>query len=65
MPRVIFDLPADVQMAIRLRAIKSGQTTGGVIAEAVALTIPQELEEALAIKKEPNDQAHMSDQARR
>jgi len=44
--RMIFDLPKYVQMAIRLRAIKSGIRTGEVISEAVRLTFPDEVAEA-------------------
>jgi len=43
---MIFDLPKYVQMAIRLRAIKSDIRTGEVISEAVRLTFPDEVKEA-------------------
>lgn len=35
MPRMIFDVTPEVQMAIRLRAIKAGVTTGEVVTEAI------------------------------
>lgn len=43
---MIVELPPEVQMAIRLRAVKAGMTTGEVVAEAVRLTFPADVEEA-------------------
>jgi hypothetical protein len=44
--RMIFELPTEVQMAIRLRAVKSDVTTGEVVCEAVKNTFRQDLEDA-------------------
>jgi hypothetical protein len=44
--RMIFDLPREIQMAIRLQAIKSGRTTGQVVEEAVRQAFPEEWREA-------------------
>ena len=44
--RMIFDLPADVQMAIKLRAVKNGWTTGRVVEEAIRQVFPAEVREA-------------------
>lgn len=46
--RMIVDLPSEVQMAIKLRAVKSNTTTGAVVAEAVQHTFTKDLEEARA-----------------
>jgi hypothetical protein len=43
---MIVDVPSDVQMAIKLRAIKGGMTTGAVVCEAVQKVFATELEEA-------------------
>jgi len=44
--RMIFDVPREVQMAIRLRAVKAGMTTGDVVAAAIAQAFPDEVREA-------------------
>lgn len=44
--RMIVDLPADYQMAIRLRAVKSRCTTGEVVEDAVRIAFPVEVKEA-------------------
>lgn len=44
--RMIFDLPAETQMAIRLRAVKNQGTTTGVIVRAMEIAFPQDVEEA-------------------
>ena len=44
--RMILDLPPDVQMAIRLRAVKDGCTTGEVVERAVRQTYPVDVREA-------------------
>jgi hypothetical protein len=46
--RMIVDLPSEVQMAIRLRAVKSATTTGAVVCEAVQLAFAKDIEEARA-----------------
>jgi hypothetical protein len=46
--RMIVDLPSEVQLAIRLRAVKSGTTTGNVVCEAVQSTFANDVEEARA-----------------
>lgn len=44
--RMIFDLPDDVQMAIRLLAVKHGITTADVVMRMVGTTMAAELSEA-------------------
>jgi hypothetical protein len=44
--RMIFDLPSDVQMAIKIKAVKSSMTTGEVVAEAIKEMYGVYLEEA-------------------
>jgi hypothetical protein len=46
--RMIVDLPSEVQMAIRLRAVKSNTTTGAVVCEAVHQAFAKDIEEARA-----------------
>lgn len=46
MKRMIVELPREVQMAIRLRAVKSGMTTGEVVSEAIQRTFPEELKQS-------------------
>jgi len=43
---MIVDIPSEVQMAIRLRAVKSGVTTGDVVTQAVQQAFCKDLEEA-------------------
>ena len=43
---MILDLPKDVQMAIRLRAVKDGCTTGEVVERAVRQTYLNDVREA-------------------
>jgi hypothetical protein len=49
--RMIVDLPADIQMAIRLRAVKTGKTTGEVVAEAICSLFAEDVAEALRVIK--------------
>ncbi len=44
--RMIVDLPTDVQMAIRVRAVKNGETNGDTVCRAVQATFPEEYREA-------------------
>lgn len=44
--RMIFDLPPDVQLAIKLRALKDGMTTGEAVAQAIKTAYRDELAEA-------------------
>lgn len=53
--RMIFEMPAAFQMAIRLQAIKSGRTTGEVVEAAVRKALPTEMEEAQRYLKERVD----------
>ena len=50
--RMIVDLPYEVQMAIRLRAVKSATTTGDVVCEAVQQVFAKDIEEARAALSE-------------
>jgi len=50
--RMIVDVPSDVQMAIRLRAVKSQTTTGAVVCEAVQQVFGKELQEAKTVLAE-------------
>jgi hypothetical protein len=55
--RMIFDLPSDVQMAIKIKAVKSSMTTGEVVCEAVMKVFQGYLEEAkvaLSEQKKPS-----------
>lgn len=55
-PRMILDLPPEVQMAIKLRAVKDDCTTGTVVAAAIAQVFPADLAEArnvLATRRQP------------
>ncbi len=47
--RMIVDLPSEVQLAIRLRAVKSSTTTGAVVCEAVHRAFARDVEEAKAL----------------
>jgi hypothetical protein len=44
--RMAVDLPPEVQMAIRLCAIKRGITTGDVVAEAIEACFSEDMAEA-------------------
>jgi hypothetical protein len=46
--RMIVDLPSEVQMAIRLRAVKSNMTTGAVVCLAVQQAFGNDVQEAKA-----------------
>jgi hypothetical protein len=46
--RMIVDLPAEVQMAIKLRAVKGDMTTGAVVSEAVKQVFGRDIDEAKA-----------------
>jgi hypothetical protein len=52
---MIVDVPSDIQMAIRLRAVKSQTTTGAVICEAVEQIFGRELQEAKAVLAEKHN----------
>lgn len=47
--RMILDLPDDVQMAIRLRAVKDRKTTGEVVEEAMRRAFPDDVEVATSV----------------
>jgi hypothetical protein len=44
--RMIFDVSPEVQMAIKLAAVKRGCTTGEVVTEAIRKTFPLDLNQA-------------------
>lgn len=44
--RMIVDLPAEAQMAIKLRAVKSNSTTGQVVYEMVQKVLGKDLQDA-------------------
>lgn len=44
--RMILELTVDVQMAIKLRAVKTGKTTGEVVTEAVQSMYSQDVKDA-------------------
>jgi hypothetical protein len=44
--RMIVDVPNDVQMAIRLAAVKTGATTGDIVTQAVKQAFRDDLREA-------------------
>lgn len=44
--RMIFDLPPEVRMAIKLVAVKHKTTTGAVVAEAIHRAYPEDVEQA-------------------
>ena len=46
--RMIVDIPSEVQLAIKLRAVKSNTTTGAVVCEAVNHAFAKDVEEAKA-----------------
>ena len=46
--RMIIDLPSEVQMAIKIKAVKSNTTTGAVVSEAMHQTFASFIEEARA-----------------
>lgn len=46
--RMIFDLPAYMQMAIRLRAIKNQEATSDTLCKAMEAAFPKDVEEAKA-----------------
>lgn len=46
MPRMFFDVTPEIQMAIRLRAIKAGMTTGEVVTEAITIVFNEDILEA-------------------
>lgn len=48
--RMIVDVPVEVQMAIKLRAIKSQITMGEVVEQAIKHTYPDDLKEAKRIQ---------------
>ena len=47
--RMIFDLPSDVQLALRLAAVKRMLTTAGVLQQLVSTALPDELKQARTI----------------
>lgn len=50
--RMIFELPSEVQMAIKIKAVKSSMTTGEVVCEAVTQVFGSYVEEAKAALSE-------------
>ena len=48
--RMILELSQVDQLAIRLRALKSGKTTTQVVAEAVEVTFPEDVKEARSVR---------------
>lgn len=50
--RMILDLPREVQMAIKLRAIKDRCTTGAIVEWCVRDCFPKEVEEARQVLEE-------------
>lgn len=52
---MIVDVPIEVQMAIRLRAVKAGISTGEVVAIAIRERFPHDLQEAYNTMKEQRD----------
>ncbi len=50
--RMIVDLPLEIQMAIKLRSVKNGVTTGAVVMEAVEKMFPADVIEAKAALKD-------------
>lgn len=50
MPRFIFDVTPEVQMAIRLAALKRGITTGEVVAAAVEANYPDDVAAARTVR---------------
>jgi hypothetical protein len=55
--RMIFDLPSDVQMAIRLRAVKNAMTTGDVVSEAIQQAFGDDLTEARTVLADQRQEA--------
>lgn len=53
--RMILDIPPEVQMAIKLRAVKNGWTTGEVVAEAMWHRFTSDMEDAAQIARENAD----------
>jgi hypothetical protein len=47
-PRMMMELPREIQMAIKIRAAKDETTTGAVVVEAMRQVFAQEVEEAKA-----------------
>ena len=51
--RMIVDVPPEIQMAIKLRAVKNNITTGEVVREAIERAFPKDIEEArIAIREQ-------------
>jgi hypothetical protein len=46
---MIFDLPPETQLAIRLRALKNNATTAEIVCEAVGQTFAHDVNEARTI----------------
>jgi hypothetical protein len=55
--RMMVDLSSDVQMAIKLRAVKSNMTTGAVVCEAVQTAFSKDIQEARSILAETKSSA--------
>ncbi len=49
--RMILELPDDIQMAVRLRAVKNQTTNGEVIERAIEEVFPKDLAEARKVIK--------------
>jgi hypothetical protein len=60
--RMIFDLPPDLQLAVRLRALKNSTTTTNVICEALQNSFRADVDEARAViaeqRKNPRQAGH-------
>lgn len=50
--RMIVDVTPEVHMAIKLRAVKDGITTGEVVCRAIEQVFPDDIEEAKEVLKE-------------
>jgi hypothetical protein len=49
---MIVDIPPEIQMAIRLRGVKAGLTTGAVVEEAIKLAYASTVAQAKKVLKE-------------
>lgn len=58
--RMVFELPEEMQVAIRLKAAKTGRTNADVICMAMEQAFRQEVEEARAVVAANNPDAKPS-----
>lgn len=58
--RMIVDLPLDIQMAIRLRAVKNGVKTGDIVAEAIRTAFPEDVREAVIEMRRPGQRERVA-----